>query len=997
MKNKIFITILFLLIAPLYVLAQNMSKADSLSHAILATKQVEEKLELLTRLANLHFKNRDYLAGETRVQEIINLAEQVDKPIYKSYALNILGNIQYKQGRYKKALTSYKAALKIAENLKKNRQIGIANQNISKLYTRTGNYPKAVAHAIKAIERFDQLKDTTNTLITKANLVSLYMRQKKYEKIDKLHQEMLSYHLAIKDTAGMSKVYESMGISKFYEEKYTEAKQLYEKSLALSLAINDQLSAAISYGNIAEIYDIKGDYAKALEFYFKALAIEQKLNYKSGIIFLYQGIGNTYSKTKNSTMSIKYYNKSLDLAKQIGENSMLATLLKSLREAYLRRGDYKNAYLYNNQYHAIKDSLLDIEKTREIQELESSYALHRATEENTFLRKQELLNQEQLKTERYISYALLILLIIGTLVDIYMLINKQKLKLSYNKELALQTELKEIDENYKDILDANLDIIFMVSITGKQLYFNKRVEPFLGYNREALIGKMVTKFIPPSEIKKYLGKLKEVFLTKQIAPFQTLARHKNGKTIPVEVTGKIVKYKGNSVGIGTMRDITQRQKTQQKIKTQNQEYLLLNTKLKANIAELTASREQIKKQFKEINESEKQYKLLTETSTDFILTLNTNGVIKYANKTALDFTGYSAEQIKGINIDKFVPDTSQDKLIKVREQRQKGSTEIFNLEIEIVGKEGNRKVISASSTPIVTNDKFEQILIIGHDITQRKKDEEELKLQNREYAILAKRFKRQNKKLKISQKEAEKSNQLKSEFLANMSHEIRTPMNAIIGFSNILSKRIENEKHKQFVTKIVKSSNNLLALINDILDLSKIEAGQLEIQYNPTIAHDFFSEIPLLFSEISAKKNVPILFNIATNLPEVLLLDGLRVRQILQNLLSNALKFTKEGQVAMNISFSKPNTYKDKFIDLKIDVIDTGIGIKKDQQEAIFSSFRQVEGQSTRKYGGTGLGLTITKHLAELMNGTIYVNSIVGEGTTFTVLLEKVKVVDIQL
>ncbi|HIE03020.1 MAG TPA: response regulator, partial [Thiotrichaceae bacterium] len=238
----------------------------------------------------------------------------------------------------------------------------------------------------------------------------------------------------------------------------------------------------------------------------------------------------------------------------------------------------------------------------------------------------------------------------------------------------------------------------------------------------------------------------------------------------------------------------------------------------------------------------------------------------------------------------------------------------------------------------------------------------------------------------------ESANRAKSEFLANMSHEIRTPLNAVIGFSNLLSSLISDKKQTRYLDSIQTAGKSLLTLINDILDLSKIEAGRLDIQYEAINLYLIFEELKQIFAVNIAEKNLELIINIDEHLPKTLLLDETRLRQVLLNLIGNALKFTKQGYIKLSAYPSMEQI--DDEIELIISVTDTGIGVPENQQEVIFESFRQQEGQSTRQFGGTGLGLAISKRLVEMMNGQISVSSQIGQGSVFKITLHKVSILN---
>lgn len=236
---------------------------------------------------------------------------------------------------------------------------------------------------------------------------------------------------------------------------------------------------------------------------------------------------------------------------------------------------------------------------------------------------------------------------------------------------------------------------------------------------------------------------------------------------------------------------------------------------------------------------------------------------------------------------------------------------------------------------------------------------------------------------------ADLANKAKSEFLANMSHEIRTPMNAILGFSEALYYKLDSEQHRKMVKSVLSSGNLLLSLLNDILDLSKIEAGKLEFSPQPVDFVTIIQEITLLFKDKAQAKGLQLNVLIVPNFPGAILVDEIRIKQIIFNLVGNAIKFTHKGFVNIKVSFEPTSNQTGK---LQLDVEDSGIGIPESQQQIIFEAFRQQAGQSNREYSGTGLGLAISQRLVEKMKGSISVSSVVGQGSVFKVELPDIEI-----
>ncbi|HEY7774550.1 MAG TPA: response regulator [Marinagarivorans sp.] len=235
---------------------------------------------------------------------------------------------------------------------------------------------------------------------------------------------------------------------------------------------------------------------------------------------------------------------------------------------------------------------------------------------------------------------------------------------------------------------------------------------------------------------------------------------------------------------------------------------------------------------------------------------------------------------------------------------------------------------------------------------------------------------------------ADEANALKGDFLASVSHEIRTPMNGIIGTTELLLESLDKQKHKSYASTILRSSESLLAIINDILDFSKIESGKLEVESIPFNIYAEIEDVADLMAMRANEKGVEIVLAISPYIPETVIGDPSRLRQILTNLVSNAIKFTNQGHIIIEVEPLGARSHREKSETLRFSVVDTGIGISEDAQQRIFERFTQAESSITRKYGGTGLGLAICKQLVELLGGEISVESVEGKGSVFSFTLE---------
>ena len=375
-----------------------------------------------------------------------------------------------------------------------------------------------------------------------------------------------------------------------------------------------------------------------------------------------------------------------------------------------------------------------------------------------------------------------------------------------------------------------------------------------------------------------------------------------------------------------------------------------------------------KKAEKEMSESEEKFSKAFKFSPDCIILTHVDDYrFIDANNAFTRTFGLHRPDLIGRTMDDFsIWVIKEDKFYF--SSKLKGRGECLDFETVLMARDG-RQIPCFISGGCIRLRGEDIILMIIHDMTENKRMQEEIV------------------KAKIT---AENANNAKSVFLANMSHEIRTPMNAILGFGELLQERVAGDAEKGYVNGILSSGRGLLSLINDILDISKIEAGRMAIHYEPVSPREVLAELSHIFSQ---KKQLDFNIIVEPSVPQALLLDETRFRQVLFNLIGNAMKFTEKGFVSVFLSVRR--FYPDgNRIDLEFQVKDTGIGIPESQLELIFHAFRQQEQQNVRKYGGTGLGLTITKKLVEAMNGHISVESKVGKGSSFTVRLNEVRIVE---
>ena len=552
-----------------------------------------------------------------------------------------------------------------------------------------------------------------------------------------------------------------------------------------------------------------------------------------------------------------------------------------------------------------------------------------------------------------------------------------------------ETTLRTVQRQLNDIIEFLPDATFAIDKDGRVISWNRAMEMLTGIAKEDMIGKgdyaySVPIFGEPRPILIDLVSMSDD--SPQWVSYEAI--HRQDSVLMAErynpllhrylsgAASALIDADGNCYGaIESIRDVSDRRIAEKKLQDY-QEHLedlvkeRTDTLVKTN-ERLTLEIEERFRIEKALSSSEEKYRDLVESANSVIMRWRPDGTITFFNIFAQSFFGYSEAEIIGRNIlGTIVPEheaLGRDLSSLAADVVAKPAVYAQN-ENENIRKDGERVWLSWTNRPIMDEQgKIIEILSVGNDITARKRSEEELK------KILV--------ELELAKEQAEAADRLKSAFLATMSHELRTPLNSIIGFTGIILQGLVgtlNDEQKKQLGMVKNSANHLLTLINDVLDISKIEAGQLTVTSQLFDLRASVEKVTKVVQPLVESKGLILGVDLA---PEIgkMRSDQRRVEQILLNLISNAIKFTDKGEIGVK-GYIKENA-------VHISVSDTGIGIKDEDLIDLFKPFQQLESGLSRRYEGTGLGLSICKKLLEHLGGEISVDSTAGKGSNFSFTL----------
>jgi PAS domain S-box-containing protein len=507
-------------------------------------------------------------------------------------------------------------------------------------------------------------------------------------------------------------------------------------------------------------------------------------------------------------------------------------------------------------------------------------------------------------------------------------------------------------EQHWRIFDATLssliDFVYTFDREGRFLYANKALLDLWGLTLEEALGKNFFDLQYPPELAERLQRqIQQVFATGERLSDETPYTSLSGTVGYYEYVFCPVLGVNGTVELvaGATRDISTRKAAE-----------------------------------KRLVRMEARYRGLLEAAPDAMVVVNQAGAIVLGNAQAEKQFGYGREELLGKKIEDIIPDGLPEPT-KTESPSQRVGTRI-----ELTGR---RKGGGEFPVELMwsSQDSSEEVLVTAaiRDISDRRIAEEALLQRTAALRVEVTERRRAEEEMRVAKDAADVANQAKSEFLANMSHEIRTPLNAIIGMTDLTLDTELTSEQRDGLGTIKLSANFLLGIISDILDYSKIEAGKIELESINFNLRDCVGDALKALAPYAGQKGLELTCDLAPDVPELVSGDQGRLRQIILNLVGNAIKFTHHGEVALKVS-SQRDEYDVKV--LQFSVTDTGIGISAENQRLVFHPFTQADSSTTRKYGGTGLGLTISARLVAMMGGRIWLESEIGKGTKFHFTLQ---------
>ena len=967
-------------------------KIAELEKKLVNKAEAKEKSDILLELAELSAQNSNYIESREYAIQSLDLLREMDNKDDEVKALQLITDSFENADDVKSALDYYFLLLEISEAMKDKKLTIKTLHKIGDAYRLFQNIEKSLEHYTKALEINEELKDKKGIAESFNDIGLLYWTVGDYEKSLEYHLSSLKLKEEIGEKLGIARSLNNIGLVYWNLNDYNKALDYHFKSLKIKEEIGAIESTASSLNNIGSVYYNMDNFDKSLEYHLKALKIHEESSKKISIAQSYNNVGSDYMNLEKFDKALEYYMKALRIKEEAGDKMGIANTSKNIGKIYFdlknyehafkyleyslvsaqaidakliikdcymslhrihsSKGDYKKALEYFKLYSEVNDSLFNEESRRKISEMEAKYLTEQKEKEAEIYRLKtedlEKLNKEIQKQKKELedSQERLQAELLKRKKALEVLVKRDKLLNGIdraNSSLLTIPEYKEaINESLKALGEAtDVDRVYVFENSKDPKTDEHFMSQRFRWSNEGSLYKVKTGLMNLSYEKMFPGwyeTLSSANIKKGIVKDFPDTERKYIDAVSIIIVPIILEHE--FWGFIGLEDINQ-----------ERQWLDVETAMLMTLARSIASTIISNRTKKALGESEEKYRSMMETMMDGVCIISEDCRILYMNPAMKKQVGYNAtgkdcyKAIFGLNkkCDWCVPYDIK-----------------FSDKTIVVENPKDGRIYNISYSPLNQDTDSKSKMSIFRDVTEVKKAEE---------------------KLKEAKEKAEESDRLKSAFLSNMSHEIRTPMNAIIGFSDILSDQdITTEERKVYHDYIHNSCNSLSNLIDDIIDISKIEAGQIKIENSDCHINDLIEELNTFFKEMMVRKDkgkIDLRIMKPSDKNDLFIqVDPVRLRQILANLIENAIKFTGEGFIEFGYTVLNEET-------LQFYVKDTGIGIPEEEHDLIFKRFRQVDYSNARNYGGTGLGLSISKSLVELMGGRMWMSSNYGKGSTF--------------
>lgn len=823
----------------------------------------------------------------------------------------------------------------------------------------------------KAIYHFSKIKNDNEGMV--GSLERIWDSQNRlceYQQADSTLHILLSHVVKYDDKNDIAEVMFNIASNYYDWSDYANANTYFVKAQTYFTVTNNKQGIAKSMKGVAVVVSNWGDYEKAIGLLRNARDIYSEINDQMGLAGIYLGLGVVMQEWNKLDRALEYFNLALEYYQSNGLKRNEVNMLLHIGDIYLQKKDFDDAIKIFRRAQNL-ESHINHKKLRSIALSnigEAFYHLNQLDSALIYQARSLVLKNEIGDNKRItISYW-----IIG---NIYSKLKQSDSSLNYlGRSLLLAREI-----GYRDI---EIDALKSLS----ELYFSMN-NLFLAYaylkeyqelkeftfndNTNRMLEELAVKFEADkkeveNEILKQNNDIQQLQLEKE----------RNSKFFIIIFASFIVFIAFIIVFFINYR-----------VKDGRKNFSVLTFKNK----EITRQKEKLSSLNEELAESREKFKGIVENATIGIFQTNPEGEVLFANKQLLETLGYEVfNDLQGVDLNMENPNRKDFLSLIKKDKVITGREDIWNK------ADGSKMYVMESAWLVHNTDgSIKYIEGLVEDITMRKEIELALVKSELKLKETNTKLRNKNKIVEKARQEAENAYQAKSSFLANVSHEIRTPMNSVIGFTELLLGIEKEPKKLSYISAIDSSSKSLLALINDILDLSRVQAGKLDLIYEPVSLRSIINEIEHIFSLQIVKKKILFIKTIDEAVPDYISCDGVRIRQVVFNLIGNAIKFTDEGFVKIDVKV-KSNKGKSELFDLSIIVSDSGPGISKNDQTMIFSAFSQSNNIFEKSYSGTGLGLSITKQLVELMNGELSLDSELGKGSVFTISIPEMETIKVR-